>query len=185
MSLPDVQEPGPVAHACCAPARTPVASQSASRPVEQPQRPAGKRLSGLVNVPGGRFLMGTDDGEGFPADGEGPVREVAVEPFRLAPAAVTVSQFATFAKATGYVTEAETIVLIDIFWRRRHAAPSQIIRRRADNELDVVELAGNQVRVFQRSNAKRDIDPFLGKTDRTIDQHQIDRNLRLFGEKDG
>ena len=107
MSLSDVQEPRPRSQACCAPSRAPVASQSPSRTVAQPRRAAGTRLSGLVNVPGGRFLMGTDDGEGFPADGEGPVREVVVGRFRLAAAAVTVSQFATFVKATGYLTEAE------------------------------------------------------------------------------
>lgn len=51
--------------------------------------------------------MGTDDPDGFPADGEGPVREAEVAPFRIAPTAVTNAQFATFVKATGHVTEAE------------------------------------------------------------------------------
>nr|WP_242339139.1 formylglycine-generating enzyme family protein [Streptomyces formicae] len=61
----------------------------------------------MIDLPGGRFLMGTDDPDGFPADGEGPVREVEVAPFRIAPTAVTNAQFATFVKATGHVTEAE------------------------------------------------------------------------------
>ena len=51
--------------------------------------------------------MGTNDADGFPADGESPVREVTLEPFFLAPIAVTNAQFATFVKATGHVTEAE------------------------------------------------------------------------------
>ncbi len=51
--------------------------------------------------------MGTDDPDGFPADGEGPVREVTVSPFRIAATTVTNAQFATFVKATGHVTEAE------------------------------------------------------------------------------
>ena len=51
--------------------------------------------------------MGTDDDEGFAADGEGPVREVTVSPFRIAECAVTNSQYATFVKATGH----EPIVL--------------------------------------------------------------------------
>ncbi|MEV4411263.1 formylglycine-generating enzyme family protein [Catellatospora sp. NPDC049609] len=60
-----------------------------------------------VPLPGGRFLMGTDDAEGFPADGEGPVREITLRPFRIDPTAVTNAQFATFVKATGHVTDAE------------------------------------------------------------------------------
>jgi formylglycine-generating enzyme required for sulfatase activity len=61
----------------------------------------------MVQLPGGRFLMGTRDPDGFPADGEGPVREVEVSPFRINPTAVTNAEFATFVKATGHVTEAE------------------------------------------------------------------------------
>ncbi|GAA1188922.1 formylglycine-generating enzyme family protein [Kitasatospora gansuensis] len=67
----------------------------------------GRTARGLLALPGGRFLMGTDDPVGFPADGEGPVREVEVGPFRISPTAVTNAQFGSFVKATGYVTEAE------------------------------------------------------------------------------
>lgn len=52
--------------------------------------------------------MGTDDLAGFPEDGEGPVRDVSVRPFRIAETSVTNVQFAMFAKATGHVAEAET-----------------------------------------------------------------------------
>ncbi len=51
--------------------------------------------------------MGTDDSEGFPADGEGPVRAVYVSPFRIDRYAVSNAQFAAFVDATGYRTEAE------------------------------------------------------------------------------
>jgi len=51
--------------------------------------------------------MGTDDSEGFQADGEGPVREVELKPFYMDPYAVTNAKFAEFVQATGYVTEAE------------------------------------------------------------------------------
>ncbi|QKW08744.1 formylglycine-generating enzyme family protein [Streptomyces sp. NA04227] len=61
----------------------------------------------LLDLPGGRFLMGTEDPDGFPADREGPVREAEVAAFRIAPTTVTNAQYATFVKATGYVTEAE------------------------------------------------------------------------------
>lgn len=61
----------------------------------------------LVPVPGGVFTMGTDDPRGYAADGEGPVHEVEIGPFRLARHAVTNDQFAVFTDATGYVTVAE------------------------------------------------------------------------------
>jgi formylglycine-generating enzyme required for sulfatase activity len=60
-----------------------------------------------VALPGGEFWMGTLDTEGFPADGEGPVRRVRLSPFRIARCAVTNDQFAAFVAASGYRTEAE------------------------------------------------------------------------------
>lgn len=61
----------------------------------------------MVTIPGGSFLMGTDDQEGFPEDGEGPVRRVTVRPFLMDRRAVTNAQFAEFVRATRYRTEAE------------------------------------------------------------------------------
>lgn len=61
----------------------------------------------MVEIPGGTFLMGTEDMEGFPADGEGPVREVSLDPFLIDRYAVTNRQFKAFVDATGYVTDAE------------------------------------------------------------------------------
>jgi len=51
--------------------------------------------------------MGTDDREGFAADGEGPVHPVNVPPFYMDECAVTNQQFRAFIQDTGYVTEAE------------------------------------------------------------------------------
>jgi formylglycine-generating enzyme len=61
----------------------------------------------MVVLPGGSFRMGTDDASGFAEDGEGPVREVAVEPFAIDAHCVSNARFAEFAEATGYRTEAE------------------------------------------------------------------------------
>lgn len=62
---------------------------------------------GMMYLEGGTFLMGTDDDDGFPADGEGPVREVHVDPFYIDTHHVTNAEFAEFVNETGYVTEAE------------------------------------------------------------------------------
>ena len=51
--------------------------------------------------------MGSVGPETWAVDGEGPVREVTLKPFCIAPQAVTNEQFAKFVTATSYVTEAE------------------------------------------------------------------------------
>ncbi|MGZ9587173.1 formylglycine-generating enzyme family protein [Paenibacillus marinisediminis] len=58
-------------------------------------------------IQGGDYLLGTDDGEGFAADAEGPARIVTIKPFRISPYAVTNADYAAFIADTGYVTEAE------------------------------------------------------------------------------
>lgn len=60
-----------------------------------------------MELPGGAFEMGTDDPHGYPADGEGPVHEVELEPFSIATTAVTNAQFAAFVADTGHCTSAE------------------------------------------------------------------------------
>jgi formylglycine-generating enzyme required for sulfatase activity len=90
---------------CCTPARI-------DGPLTRPAVPAqiGPRAQGeLLRLAGGEFLMGTDSDEGFAADGEGPARPVTLNPFRIAPAAVTNREFSEFVRATGYVTQAEEL----------------------------------------------------------------------------
>ncbi|WP_370290137.1 formylglycine-generating enzyme family protein [Nocardioides sp.] len=60
-----------------------------------------------MDLPGGRFAMGYDGPLANPGEGEGPVREVEVAPFSIGATTVTNQQFATFAKATDHVTDAE------------------------------------------------------------------------------
>src|SRR5919108_4176726 len=91
-----------------APAPPPVRGAGPAPPAT-PASPRHTPPDGMVYVPGGEFLMGTDDREGFPADGEGPVRRVRVKPFNVDRTAVTNAQFAEFVKATHYKTEAEAI----------------------------------------------------------------------------
>lgn len=62
----------------------------------------------MVRLPGGEFLMGSDEEDGFPEDGEGPVRAVSLRPFSMDCTAVTNAEFSAFAQATGYKTDAES-----------------------------------------------------------------------------
>lgn len=68
---------------------------------------ANDTTDGMIRLSGGTFLMGTDTAEGFPEDGEGPVREVQVDPFWIDETTVTNAEFAKFIRATGYKTDAE------------------------------------------------------------------------------
>ncbi|SFE67163.1 Formylglycine-generating enzyme, required for sulfatase activity, contains SUMF1/FGE domain [Paenibacillus algorifonticola] len=61
----------------------------------------------MILLSGGTFRMGTDDLEGFPSDGEGPVREVELSPFYIDAHAVSNQAFKQFVDDTGYVTESE------------------------------------------------------------------------------
>jgi sulfatase modifying factor 1 len=90
---------------CCAPSSGRGDAGDAAPPVT----PAASQgaTAGMVLLPGGEFLMGTDDGAGYPADGEGPVRRVTLAPFWIATAAVSNADFAAFTEATGYLTDAE------------------------------------------------------------------------------
>ncbi|MFF4899247.1 formylglycine-generating enzyme family protein [Streptomyces sp. NPDC001068] len=68
-----------------------------------------RESGGMVALPGGDFLMGAEDPEGFPADGEGPVRTVRVAPFLVDACAVSNDAYAAFVADTGYVTDAERL----------------------------------------------------------------------------
>ena len=61
----------------------------------------------MRELPATTFLMGTTAGDGFPADGEGPIREVSLSGFAIDLCAVSIDDFAAFVEDSGYVTEAE------------------------------------------------------------------------------
>jgi formylglycine-generating enzyme required for sulfatase activity len=77
----------------------------------------------MISLPGGSFLMGTDYAEAFPLDGEGPVREVTVDPFLIDRYPVTNDLFRQFVDSTGYKTEAEIFGWSFVFWA--HIAKSR------------------------------------------------------------
>jgi sulfatase modifying factor 1 len=98
-------------HACCSPSRGPggpgvVAAGGA--PTDGLGTAGPGHAGSLVALAGGAFLMGTDDRDGFRADGEGPVREVRLSGYEIAPLAVTTEQFESFVAATGHRTTAES-----------------------------------------------------------------------------
>ena len=101
--------------ACCTASRE---STAAPAVIDMPTADEAQSASadGMIALPGGRFLMGTDYPHGFQADGEGPIRPVVVAPFSIDITPVTNAQFAEFINATGYVTEAEKFEWSFVFW---------------------------------------------------------------------
>jgi sulfatase modifying factor 1 len=87
---------------CCTP------SESTGGAVRTTGR-TGQDEAVTVALPAGVFAMGEDSSWSYPADGEGPVREVHVVAFSLDAHAVSNDRFAAFVDDTGYVTDAERI----------------------------------------------------------------------------
>lgn len=89
---------------CCAPARS-----ADERVAAMPGFGSGGSPAGMVGLPGGTFLMGSEDRDARVDDGEGPLREVQVDAFHIDVTAVSNAQFSAFVAATGYRTDAEAL----------------------------------------------------------------------------
>ena len=112
---------------CCAPTAGRTDPGAAS-----PEVRSGERSTrGQVRIPGSTFWMGDSHGDGYVADGEGPVHAVRVSPYLIDTKAVTNAQFATFVKATGHVTEAERDGVSAVFHLAVQAAPADVLQRAA------------------------------------------------------
>ncbi len=97
------------------------------------ERRKTKLVGGMIHIPEGALLMGSDDGE--PA--EQPVHRVDLSPFSIDRFEVTNAEFAIFVAATGHVTSPETSGLGWYWdgewrevkgadWRRPHGPSSSI-----------------------------------------------------------
>jgi formylglycine-generating enzyme required for sulfatase activity len=133
----------------------------------------------MMLLNGGTFRMGTELASGFPADGEGPVRSVRVDPFYMDITPVTNAGFARFIRETDYRTEAEQFGWSFVFvgdladpglhvqsvvgvewWRRVDGAdwqhpegPGSDVRERADHP--VVHVSWNDAVTFAAWAGKR------------------------------
>ena len=95
-------------HPCCVPSMVRLDRlRTSERMAVTRQSVREGSTSEMIQLDGGPFWMGTENPEGFPADGEGPVRRVTVDPFFLDRYAVSNEQFTEFTKATSYKTDSE------------------------------------------------------------------------------
>src|ERR1700712_5719413 len=97
---------------CCPPSRATDEAPGAAADAPwsgAPTSASAEPAAGIAwcDIPAGTFRMGNDRADANPGDDEGPVREVALPPFRIAATTVTNADFAAFVRATHHVTEAE------------------------------------------------------------------------------
>lgn len=110
---------------CCIPSRDRAVLLDISKKTSAERvRATSGDLHDMVKLDGGRFLMGTEIDVAFRADGEGPVREVTLDPFYIDRYPVTNAEFGAFIAATGYVTEAERFGWSFVFYQ--HVAPELV-----------------------------------------------------------
>ncbi len=92
-------------HACCAPSAAPAGGTG---PLHDRVPVAGAPIrAGMIALDAGTFVMGSDSGESYRGDGEGPQRRVTLDAFSIAACAVTNAEFEAFVADTGYATDAE------------------------------------------------------------------------------
>lgn len=92
---------------CCPPSR----AQNGDAPKTHWGEPSQKDAIGIENtaqIPGGVALIGTAK-PFLIDDGEGPLRQKKLAQFRIGVTTVTNAEFEHFARATGYVTDAERL----------------------------------------------------------------------------
>jgi len=114
---------------CCAPSREP--PQGTGDPGGAQKSLAAERpVHDWASVPGGAYQLGGEDADANPDDGEGPLRQVVLSPFRISATVVTNREFAAFVKATAYVTEAERLGSAFVFHSLASARVRKTVRRR-------------------------------------------------------
>lgn len=92
---------------CCSASRSDLSGKPLTKSNHKEVSKNEISTDGMVFLPGGDFLMGTNSTEGFASDGESPAKNITINPFYMDKYAVTNEQFAEFVEATDYKTEAE------------------------------------------------------------------------------
>ncbi|GGZ15556.1 hypothetical protein GCM10007049_04620 [Echinicola pacifica] len=80
-------------------------AQNTISKIEDAQAEPGQKQDGMVWIPGGEFMMGTDEEDAYPA--EKPAVKRRVNGFWMDETEVTNAQYTKFTEETGYITVAE------------------------------------------------------------------------------
>jgi len=121
-----------MAESCCSPDRSSVRTEPPLLPVSSPSGSAaltGRREVPQAAVPGGVYRIGDAHGDGKVSDGETPVHAVEVGAFEIDETSVTNADWAAFADATGYVTDAERFGYSAVFHLALAAELEDVVSR--------------------------------------------------------
>lgn len=121
-----IDSPSSHTNSCCLPSREPVMAMRQPAAARQ-TNPVEDSKHQDVALPSGRFTMGDAFGEGYPSDGETPLHEVRLDPFRIDVTSVTNSMFAAFIAETDYRTDAEQYGTSAVFHTLIRAYPRDIL----------------------------------------------------------
>ena len=94
-------------HSCCAPGGAARSNRGSTPRPPALTIPSADAAGPMIDIPQGVFRMGSTDPLADPADGESPVRPVALSAYRIDACAVSNADFARFVQDSGYLTEAE------------------------------------------------------------------------------
>ena len=105
---------------CCCVSRPPGGAEIPADAITTSTAPLREDLVAMSRIPEGSVWLGSDDAMGYPADGEGPARQVQLSAFWLDTTAVSNRQFSEFVTASGYVTDAERYGWSYVFYALVH-----------------------------------------------------------------
>src|SRR5499426_2586592 len=112
-----------------------VSTGNTKEPMQEPTTKPSTPTEGMVWIPGGRFLMGSD--HHYPE--EAPAHKVKVRGFWMDPHTVTNREFQRFVEATGHVTLAEKPANADDYpgAKPELLVPSSVMFRRTAGPVDL------------------------------------------------
>lgn len=117
-------------HRCCSPQSDRESAEELPDSVLSKRSANAGSKGGMVRLDDGVFQMGAEDAEVWVADGEGPVREVSLDPFWIDQTCVTNEAFAEFVEDSSYETEAERFGWSFVFLNqipKAHRKKAQVI----------------------------------------------------------
>jgi sulfatase modifying factor 1 len=91
---------------CCSPSRSGSLPGAPAREQQPALRGDPPTTLELLEIPGGKFVIGSDRAHAYPRDGESQ-REFGLDAFQIGACAVSNARFAEFAEDSGYQTDAE------------------------------------------------------------------------------
>jgi formylglycine-generating enzyme len=128
---------GDPSKSCCTPSRPESNQNNCTDSVARAAVVEERFDADMISLVGGDFFMGAEGSETWQADGEGPVRQISVSPFKIDATAVTNEEFAEFVAATNYQTEAEQFGWSFVF--HLHVPKKRRERLRAKNAVAGLE----------------------------------------------